>query len=180
MTSNFKIQMDDQVFSIVFPSPPEREFAKYRSVIPLHDNELFEKPESVVGLKVHWQFRSGLFQKVAGVMEVKVLLQAARAHDVTSLDGLKQQLHADFKRELTRIGYSGEAVQFENLIINGRSWLRYQVPVLRVIEYSTSLSDKRFLTVRFAFIDNTGDKSHAWYQEANELSRKLTESMRVQ
>jgi hypothetical protein len=131
-------------------------------------------------MKVHWKYRSGLIRKVAGVIEMQVMLQAAREHDVASLDGLKQQLLADFKRELAKVDYSGAAAQFENVIINGRSWLRYQVPVIGVIEYSTSLSSKRFLTAQFAFIDNTGEKSPAWYQEANELVKDLTESMRVQ
>lgn len=180
MSSNFKITMDDQVFTIVFPVAPEKEFAKYRPVIPLHEDRLFEKSGRVIGLQVHWKYRAGLIRKVAGVMEMQVKVQAGRDFDVASLGGLKQQLYADFKRELAEAGYSDTAVQFEIVRINGRSWLKYQVPIIGAIEYSTSLSEKRFLTVQFACIDNTGEKSPAWYKEANSMINELTESIRVQ
>lgn len=180
MPTNFKITMDNRVFTIATPVPPENEFVKYRSDIPLHDDRLFEKSNSVIGLKVHWKYRSGLIRKVAGVIELKVILQAARDSNVTSDDGLRQELLADFKRELAKAGYMGTPVPFEKVMINGRSWLTYQVPVLGVTEYSTGISNTRFLTVRFSFIDATEEKSPAWRQEANGLMKKLVESMRVE
>lgn len=180
MPTNFKITMDNQVFSIATPVPPENEFVKYRQSLSLYDDALFEKSNYVTGLQVHWKYRSGLLRKVAGVMELKVILQAAREHDVTSEDGLRQELLADFRRELTKVGYKGTPVPFEKVTINGRSWLKYQVPVLGVIEHSTGLSNKRLLIVRFGFIDNTSEKSPAWHQEAKELMTKLLESARVE
>jgi hypothetical protein len=173
----YSLRLDDQVFSVVFPSPPEREFAKYLFAVSLRNEELFAKSERVECLKVHWTFRNGLFRKVAGVLEVKVLVQAASSYDVSSLEELKKQLHADFARDLTRVGYSGGGVKFQHVVLNGRTWLKYQVPILGVVEYTTSLSSNRLLTMQFAFIDNTGEESHAWYQEANSLGRGLTESM---
>lgn len=180
MPTNFKIMLDNQAFTIAAPVPPENEFVKYRQSLPLHDDALFGKSNYVVGLKVHWKYRSGLIRKVAGVMELQVMLRAAREHNVTSGDGLKQQILADFSRDLAKVGYKGDPVQFENVTINGRSWLKYQVPVLGVTEYSTGLSGTRFLSVGFEFIDASGEKSPGWYQEANELMKKLVESMRVE
>lgn len=180
MTTSYKIAMDNQAFSIAAPLPPDREFAKHRPFIPLHDDKLFEGKNRVVGLNVNWTYRTGLFRKVAGVLELKVTFRAAHKNNVVSDEGLKQQLLADFRRDLAEVGYSGGEVQFQQVDINGRSWLKYSVPVLGDIEYSTGLSDTRFMRVRFSFIDNTGEESPAWRQEANELMGKLVDSMQIE
>lgn len=180
MPISFKITMNNQVFSIAAPVTPDKEFSTFRPSLPLNDDKLFEKSKRVTGLKVHWSYRSGLIRKVAGVIELQMMLQAARENNVMLDDGLKRELLTDFKQELSKIGYTGAPVQFDKVTINGRPWLRYQVPALDVTEYSTGMSASRFMTIRFTFIDNTGEKSPMWYQEANELMKKLVESMRVE
>ena len=181
MPTDYKISIDNIAFSISAPTPPDNDFVTYRPSLSLHDDALFEKSKRITGLKIHWTYRSGVFRKVAGVIELKVMmLRTSRDNDVTSQEALKQELYADFKTELSKVGYTGAPVQFENLNINGISWLKYTVPVLGVTEYSTALSSKRFLTTRFAFIDNTSESSPKWRMEASQLMIKIVESMKVE
>ena len=180
MPRDFKIRFDNQVFSVATPVPPENEFVKYRPAIPLNDDRVFGNSRSVVGLGVHWKYRSGIIRQVAGVMEMTVMLRAISEYDTSSEDGLKQQLLEYFKLVLAPVGYKGTPIPFEKVTINGRSWLKYKVPVLGSIEYSTRLSNNRLLTAKFAFIDNTGEKSPAWFQEANAQMKQLVDSMRLQ
>lgn len=179
MSVSYKFAMNSYALTISAPMPPDDEFITYRSSLSLYDNSLFQDSKRVLALNVHWTYRGGLIRKALGVIDMKVFLQAAGESNVISDDGLKHELLADFKRELLKVGYTGAPVQFDKTNINGRSWLKYQVPVLRVTEYSTGLSESRFLTIRFSFIDNTGEKSPAWYQEASQLMKKIVESMQI-
>jgi hypothetical protein len=176
----FKIAMEGCAFSIAAPIPPDNEFVTYRQSIPIYDSATFKESKRVVGLNVHWTYRSGLLRKVAGVIELKVMIQLAESgNDVTSDEGLQQDLLFDFKKELVKIGYKGDPVQFDRVDINGHSWVTYRVPFLGVTEYSTGLSESRYLTARFSFIDNTGEQSPAWRREAGEMMESLVKSMRV-
>ena len=179
MVMSYKIKMDNQEFSISSPLLPDNEFFTHRPSIPLHDDTLFGKSNRIIGLKMQWTYKTGLLGKVAGEVEMKVMLQASREYDVTSDDGLKQQLLSDFKRELSKVGYDGSPVQFDKVTVNGYSWLKYNLPILGILEYSSGVSDKRFLTVRFVFTDNTGEASPLWRQRANDLMRELVASMKI-
>lgn len=181
MPKNFKITLGERSFFIASPIPPENEFVTYRKLIPIHEDVLFKESKRVVGLSVHWTYRSGLLRRIAGVIELEVFIQSAEAGgNVSSSEGLKQDILSDFRKELGRVGYRGAPVLFEGLEINGRSWLAYRVPVLGVYEYSTGLTDSRYLTVRFAFIDNTGDEAPEWRREAGNLMISLVKTMRVE
>lgn len=179
MPSSYKIAMNDRVFSVSFPVPHENEFVKYRPSVDLHDEALFSKSGGVTALKVHWKYHSGLFRKVAGVLEMQVFVRAAKEYDVASEDGLKNQLHVYLKQELAKINYRGNLAVQDKVLISGRSWLSYRIPVVGADEYSTGLSPRSYLSIQFHFIDNTGEKSPAWHKEANELKQRIIESIRI-
>ena len=180
MPTDYKITMDNIAFLMSTPILPDNEFVTYLPFLSLDDDALFEKSKRITGLKIHWTYRSGVFRKVAGVIELKVMLQASCENDVSSHEGLKRELYAYFKKELSKVGYTGTPIEFENVNINGRSWLKYIVPILGVTEYSIKLSSKRFLTVRFAFIDNTGESLPKWQIEANQLMMDLVKSLKIE
>jgi hypothetical protein len=179
MPKNFTIAMDGRVFSVAPPVPPENEFVKYSPVISLQDDKQFGTRGYVTALKLHWAYRSGIFQKVDGVMEMQVMPHAARQQDVKSLDGLKRQIAAELTGELKNLGSSFSNMEFDTVTINGRSWLKYPVRSIGVLEYSTSLSGNRYLAVQFAFIGNTGEESPAWRHDADQLVNELVGSMTI-
>lgn len=181
MSKDFRIVLGERSFSIVAPIPPDNEFVTYHRSLPIHDDVIFKESKRVVGLNVHWTYRSGLLRRVAGVIELEVFIQSAETGgDVSSSEGLRKDILSDFRKELRKVGYRGESVLFDELEIDGRSWLVYRVPILGVTEYSTSLTDSRYLTVQFSFIDNTGDKAPEWRREAGNLMMSLVKSMRVE
>ena len=180
MPTTLRVRMDPQVFSITAPVAPEKQLAMHNSIVSLSDEKIFGQTDGTTLISVHWRYRTGLFGKIAGVLELQVFMRRAREIDVKTEDGLKQEVRAYVKRELSKVRYAGDFSPSDFVTINGRPWLRYQVPVLAVQEYSTALADKRFLTVQFAFIDNTGELSPAWRNEANELMRKLVSSVTIE
>ncbi|RJF92218.1 hypothetical protein [Noviherbaspirillum saxi] len=171
--------MDERVFSISTPIPPDNEFVTYRPSLSLQDSALFEKANEVKALNVHWTFRSGLLRQVAGVAELKVHLYPAHENEIKSSADLRAELLSAFKRELVKVGYTGGPVQFYRVVINGRTWLTYEVPVIGVREFAIAVSDTRYLTVQLAYIDNTREKPAAWRKEAAELMEKVIGSIRV-
>lgn len=181
MPKSFTINLDNQTFTITPPKPPENEFVKYLTVISLQDEKLFEKSNSVVGLQVHWTYRRGFFRTVAGVIEMRVIIRVVPEYDLISSNDVEAQVNAYFTQEFTKAGLAKPTqICTDEEVINDRSWWKYQVPVIGVLEYSTVLSNQRFLTTQFSFIDNTGEASPGWHQEADVLMKSLVESMRLQ
>lgn len=178
---SFRVELGEYAFSIAAPTPPDNEFITHNRSISVYDEALFKKSKRVLGLNVHWTFKTGLFRKVAGVVELKVYVNAAGDdYNVASEDELKQELLNEFKRELVKVGYAGESVPFESIVLDRRTWLRYPVPVIGLTEYASGLTKSRYLAVQFAFVDNTGEPSPAWHQEAKTLVQSLVESIRVE
>lgn len=175
----FTIKMDERMFSISTPIPPDNEFVTYRPSISLHDNALFENANEVKALNVHWTFRSKLLRKAAGVAELKVHLRPARENEIKSSTDLRAELLSAFKHELATSGYTGGPVQFNRAVISGRTWITYEVPVIGAREFAIALSNTRYLTVQLAYIDNTREKPAAWRKEAAELMEKVIGSIQV-
>lgn len=177
--SNYTIALDDQLFSIVVPESPDNEFAVYRPSLSLSDGGLFNKSKSVIGLKLQWTYREGIFRNIAGVLEMKVKLRIAEG-DVVSDAEIEKQLLEYFRNELSKVGYEVASIDFKKDMINGHSWMKYQVPKLNSIEYSTGLPNKRILTVQFGLADNTDAPSPNWMQDATNLMERLVMSMQIQ
>lgn len=181
MPKSFTINLDNQTFTITLPKPPENEFVKYLPVISLQDEKLFEKTNSVEGLKVHWTYRRGFFRSVAGVIQMKIIIRVVPENDLISSNDVEEQVNAYFTQESTKAGLAKlPQIYAQEEIINDRTWWKYQVPIIGVIEYSTVLSNQKFLTTQFDFIDNTGESSPEWYRDAEVLMKSLVESMRLQ
>jgi hypothetical protein len=179
MPKSFTIMLDRQAFSVTSPIPPESEFVKYEPTVSLGDDALFSQTDSKVLLRVHWDYGRGLLGNVAGTLGMQVILHNARDGEVASEPGLQRQIQTSLKRELAKVKYSGGDSPLVRLNINGRWWFRYQVPILGMLEYTTAVSSRRYLTVQFALVDNTGEKTPAWQQSAHELMTQLVPSLRI-
>lgn len=179
MRKNFVTHMDDQILSLLSPLPASEEFFNHKNKVSLRDDGLFGKSARFVATKVHWKFRDGVLRKVSGVMEMKIVLSRANNLDSMQLQGVKESLQTAFDNELKVVGYQGEPVFFQGIEINGKTWVNYRVPILGVLSYSTPLSNERYLTVSFTFIDNTGEPSHHWQNSAVELSKAIISSATI-
>lgn len=176
---NFATHLGEQILSLVSPIPVSEEFFNHKSNVSLRDDALFRKSDRFVATKVHWKFRDGVLRKVSGVMEMKIVLSRATNLDSMQLQGIKESLQVAFDNELKVVGYRGEPVVFQAIEINGKPWLNYRVPILGVLSYSTPLSNERYLTVSFSFIDNTGEPSPQWQNSAVELSKVIISSATI-
>jgi len=178
-SKNFVTHMDEQILSLASPIPASEEFFNHKSEVSLRDDELFGKSARFVATKVHWKFHEGVLRKVSGVMEMKIVLSRATNLDSTRLQGIKESLQTAFDNELKVVGYRGEPVLFQGIEINGKAWLNYRVPILGMLSYSTPLTNERYLTVSFSFIDNAGEPSHLWQNSAVELAKAIISSATI-
>jgi hypothetical protein len=180
MPTTFRTVIDHQVFSVQSPIAPEKEFSRHSPVASMNDDALFRQSDAATILCIHWTFGSGLPNRVAGILELQTFLRNVGDGDATSSRGLEQGVRIYLERELSRLRRPASFFPIEKVQVNGREWLKYQVPALGALEYSTVLSKNRFLTVQFSLIDNSAEKNLEWQREANDLVTQLVSSLKLE
>ena len=181
MPTNYKITFDDLAFTISAPIPPSTDFVKYRRAVDLHDDHLFNGSTGVVGLHLVWRLKRGGFDTEAGIVELQVIVYPAADYDVRSQDTLRSQVTLDVNRGLAKLGRSVDALPVEARAINGRTWLRYTLPVIGGANYVAPLSNNRYIDVQISLIGDTKSASSSkWLREANDLYERLVSSMRLE
>lgn len=179
MSNTFAIKISQERFTLTSPRAPEPEFFKLEPVVALDDERPFRDSDAALLLKAHWAFKGGLQARVLGVLEIQVLMRNTR-EAVKRDESLNGAITSYFLRELSKLRYSGGPFPIEEVTINGRRWVKYQVPLLGTREYSTRLSPDRYLAVQFSAIDNTGEQNPRWLSEANDLLNQLMESAKLE
>ncbi|MES2979111.1 MAG: hypothetical protein V4731_11860 [Pseudomonadota bacterium] len=175
MNKKFSIEIDKQIFSVSSSVAPDDELAKYRASVSLDAKEIADSKSTVV-LSVHWKFRDGLLNKVAGILELQAIIRNSGAHNVASEGALKEEIQRYMAYELSDISNAGP-LSIDTVDINQRRWLKYAVPKLAMTEYSTALSDNRYLTVQFALVDDADQPE--WKGKARALIEELVKSLNI-
>jgi hypothetical protein len=150
--------------------------------VDLEDVDSFTTFGFLTPLKISWNYGGGFWKGISGTMEFSILVEAYKPSEpdeiLENLCTLQSFITEDYTKAFNQVGLENPSYNivsgFEIIETGSTSWLKYKVPKLGdIIQYSTLISGKHYVTLRFMFINNTNDKKNTWREKAQEISEVI-------